>query len=130
VNFVSSITLQFRDLFSQGMAQARTSVTQLQSSLNDINPAGLADLSALAVDIPAPEIGQPVIPVPGTPNIDIPAPDIGRPDIPAPDTPAIDIPTPEIGRPVIPMPDVPPIDIPAPDIPQPTIPAPDVSLFK
>jgi TP901 family phage tail tape measure protein len=120
LNFVSSITLQYRDLVSQGMAQTISSVTQLQSSLNDINPAGLAGLSALAIDIPAPEIGQPVVPLPEVPGIDIPTPDIGRPDIPIPDNPGIDIPTPEIGQPVIPM----------PDIPQPAIPAPDVSLFK
>jgi TP901 family phage tail tape measure protein len=90
VNFVSSITLQFRDLFSQGMAQARSSVTQLQSSLNDINPAGLADLSASAVAIPAPDIGQPVIPIPDSPGIDIPTPEIGQPVIPTPNIPPMD----------------------------------------
>jgi TP901 family phage tail tape measure protein len=125
VNFVSSITLQFRDLFSQGMAQARTGVTQLQSSLNDINPGGLAGLSASAIALPVPEIGQPVIPMPDALSIDIPTPDIGRPDIPMPDTPLIDIATPEIGRPDIPMPDTPLINIPIPEIGQPVIPIPD-----
>jgi X-X-X-Leu-X-X-Gly heptad repeat protein len=117
VDFVSSITLQFRDLFSAGMAQALAGVTQLQSGLNDINPAGLADLSASAIAIPAPEIGQPVIPTPDTPGIDIPIPDIGQPAIPTPDALSIDIPTPDIGQPVIPTPDIPLIDIPAPGNP-------------
>jgi hypothetical protein len=100
-DFISSITLQFRDLFSNGMAQARTSVMQLQSSLNAINPAGLADLSALAITIPAPEIGQPVMPMPENPSITIPVP--------------------EIDQPIIPTPDVPPMS---------AVPQPDVSLFR
>jgi TP901 family phage tail tape measure protein len=125
VDFVSSITLQFRDLFSQGMAQARSSVTQLQSSLNDINPAGLAGLSASALAIPAPEIGQPLIPTPDTPSIALSTPEIGQPIIPTPDSPSISITTPEIGRPVIPTPDSPSISIPTPEIDRPVIPTPD-----
>jgi TP901 family phage tail tape measure protein len=119
------------------MAQARSSLASLQSSLNDINPGGLAsikapDIAATQIEIPAPEIAQPVIPSPELPQIDIAAPDIGQPVIPTPDAPILDgIPAPDVSQPEIPIPETPILgDIPAPGVGTPEIPAPDTSAFS
>jgi TP901 family phage tail tape measure protein len=94
VDFTSSITLQFNDLFSPGFAQARRSVIDLKTSLDGIGAAGLDGV--VPKSLPQPDIPQPVIPPPAVPNTDIPQPMVPQPVIPAPAVPESTIPAPVI----------------------------------
>jgi TP901 family phage tail tape measure protein len=87
VDFTSSISLVFNDLFSPGIAQASQSLANLKTSLGGIGTTGLEDV--LPQTLPQPDIPQPVVPPPLIPrtNIPVPAvPAIPKQDVPPPQT--------------------------------------------
>jgi TP901 family phage tail tape measure protein len=64
VDFTSSITLKFNDLFSSGFSQARESLTGLKSSLNGINGSGLKDIAPPSFTDGGIELPAPIVPAP------------------------------------------------------------------
>jgi TP901 family phage tail tape measure protein len=116
MDFTSSITLQFNDLFSPGFAQAQQSVTNFKTSLDDISTTTLDNI--VPQSLPQPDIPQPVVPAPAIPRIDLPQPTVSQPVIPAPAIPGSTTPQPVIPESGIPKqrrapnPDAPPTPTP------------------
>jgi TP901 family phage tail tape measure protein len=122
LDFTSSITLQFNDLFSSGFAQARQSVIDLKTSLDGIGAVSLDGI--VPQSLPQPDIPQPVIPSPALPELNIPHPVIPEPlfmEGPGGVSMGNYIPQ-SLPPPIIPAPALPESPIPAPVVPEPGIP--------
>lgn len=84
MDFTSSITLKFNDLFSAGFNQARNSIADLHTALTGISNTGVEGL------VPQ-SLPPPMVPPPLVPQTDMPQPTIPVPEVPPPKTSIFDV---------------------------------------
>jgi TP901 family phage tail tape measure protein len=89
VDFTSSITLKFNDLFSTGIRGAREDLLGFKTSLEDIGNSPLApgSLEPPSSGLAGMELPKPVIPAPDLPPpATLPSPKVPVPEVPSPKT--------------------------------------------